>query len=144
MNKLKKYSPNIKDWPEEDQPREKLIKNGEHTLSNSELLAILLRTGIKGESAIDLARKILHKFKSFRNMSHTDISHWIEFKGLGIAKIAQVKAAIEIGRRFREDEIKEDKPSIESSQDVAKILMPRMRDLKKGIRQWDVSFVLFK
>ena len=130
MTKIKKYSPNIKDWPEEDRPREKLIKNGEHTLSNSELLAILLRTGIKGESAIDLARKILHKFKSFRNMSHIDISHWTEFKGLGIAKIAQVKAAIEIGRRFREDEIKEDKLSIESSQDVAKILMPRMRDLK--------------
>ena len=133
MTKIKKYSPNIKDWPEEDRPREKLLKYGEYTLSNSELLAILLRSGTKGESAIDLARKILHKFKSFRNMSYTDISYLKEFKGLGTAKITQIKAAIEIGRRFREEEAKEDKNSIESSQDVAKILMPRMRDLKKEI-----------
>jgi len=133
MNKLKKYNTNIKNWPEEDRPREKLLKYGEYTLSNSELLAILLRSGTKGESAIDLARKILHKFKSFRNMSHTDISYLKEFKGLGTAKITQIKAAIEIGRRFREEEAKEDKPSIESSQNLAKILMPRMRDLKKEI-----------
>jgi len=133
MTKIKKYSPNIKDWPEEDRPREKLLKNGEHTLSNSELLAILLRTGIKGESAIDLARRILHKFKTFRNMSHVDISNWQGLKGLGIAKITQIKSAIEIGRRFREDEISEEKTSIESSQDVVEIMMPRMRDLKKEI-----------
>ena len=69
----------IKNWPKDDRPREKLLKNGEHTLSNSELLAILLRTGVKGQSAIDLSRKILHKFKTFRNMSHTDLSIWKEF-----------------------------------------------------------------
>lgn len=123
----------IKNWPKDDRPREKLLKNGEHTLSNSELLAILLRTGVKGQSAIDLARKILEKFKTFRQMSHTDLAQWKEFKGLGIAKIAQVKAAIEIGRRFREDEAKENQPKIESSKDVVDILMPRMRDLKKEV-----------
>ncbi len=123
----------IKTWPEDDRPREKLLKNGEHTLSNSELLAILLRSGVKGQSAIDLARKILEKFKTFRNMSHTDLSQWKEFKGLGIAKIAQIKAAIEIGRRFREDEVKENQPKIESSKDIVDILMPRMRDLKKEV-----------
>lgn len=123
----------IKDWPLLDRPREKLLKNGEHTLSNSELLAILLRSGVKGQSAIDLARKILEKFKTFRNMSHTDLSQWKEFKGLGIAKIAQIKAAIEIGRRFREDEVKENQPKIESSKDMVDILMPRMRDLKKEV-----------
>lgn len=133
MSKSKKYSSHIKDWPEADRPREKLLKNGEHTLSNSELLAILIRSGIKGESAIDLARRILEKFKTFRNMSHADISHWMEIKGLGMAKIAQIKSAIEIGRRFREDEITEEKPSIDSSRDVAEIMMPRMRDLKKEV-----------
>ncbi|MEA1939656.1 MAG: DNA repair protein RadC [Candidatus Caldatribacteriota bacterium] len=133
MPKVKKYTHHIKNWPEEDRPREKLIKNGEHTLSNSELLAILLRNGVKGESAIDLSRKILDKFKSFRSMSHTDLSNWYAFKGLGTAKIAQIKAAIEIGRRFGEEEIKEEKTTIESSRDVAKMLMPRMRDLKKEI-----------
>ncbi|MCH7590645.1 DNA repair protein RadC [PVC group bacterium] len=123
----------IKTWPVDDRPREKLLRNGEHSLSNSELLAILLRTGVKGESAVDLSRKVLSKFKSFRNMSHTDIRDWSEFKGLGHAKIAQIKAAIEIGRRFCEDETREERQKIQSSKDVVKILMPRMRDLKKEI-----------
>lgn len=133
-NLPKIYPPSgIKSWPEADRPREKLLREGEHKLSNTELLAILLRTGVKGDSAIGLARKIIQKFGTFRNMSHTNMSQWKEFKGLGKAKIAQIRAAIEIGRRFREDEIKEDKPKIKSSSDVAKIFMPRMRDLKKEI-----------
>ena len=132
--KLKVYSPSgIKSWPEEDRPREKLLRDGEHRLSNTELLAILLRTGVEGNSAIDLAGNIVKKFKTFRNMAHTDISIWKEFKGMGKAKIAQIRAAIEIGRRFREDEIKENRPKIKSSKDAAEILMPRMRDLKKEI-----------
>src|SRR3989338_10597084 len=101
--KKKIYEKAINNWPEEDRPREKLLKNGEHTLSNSELLAILLRSGVKGQSAIDLARKIIQRFKTFRNLSHADLSQWKEFKGLGIAKIAQVKAAIEIVRRFKKN-----------------------------------------
>lgn len=132
-NTDKKKPSGIKAWPEDDRPREKLLKDGEHTLSNSELLAILLRSGVKGQSAIDLARMILQKFKTFRNLSHTDSAHWKEFKGLGIAKITQIRAAIEIGRRFREDEVKENQPKIESSKDVVDILMPRMRDLKKEV-----------
>ena len=132
--KPKTYSTSgIKSWPEEDRPREKLLRDGEHKLSNTELLAILLRTGVKGDSAIDLARKIIGKFKTFRNMAHTDMSMWKEFKGVGKAKIAQIRAAIEIGRRFKEDEAKENKPKIKSSKDVSEILMPRMRDLKKEI-----------
>lgn len=123
----------IKSWPEDDRPREKLLREGEHKLSKTELLAILLRSGVKGQSAIDLARKILDRFKTFRSMSNADLSQWKEFKGLGIAKIAQIKAAIEIGRRFREDEVKENQPKIESSKDVVDIVMPRMRDLKKEV-----------
>lgn len=95
----------IKSWPSDDRPREKLLKKGAASLSNSELLAILLRTGVKGVSAIDLARRIVDKFGTFRNMSHTDARDWKEFKGLGPAKIAQIQAALEIGRRFREVEV---------------------------------------
>ena len=124
------FKNSIRDWPVDERPRERLVKHGEHKLSNSELLAILLRTGVKGETALDLARRILHKFKTFRNMSHTDINSWNEIKGLGPAKIAQIKAAIEIGRRFREIEIKEEAPKIKSAKDVVDILMPRARDLK--------------
>ncbi len=132
MSKIKEYHFPINHWPKEDRPREKLLKKGEHNLSNSELLAILLRTGIKGESALDLARKILDKFKTFRNMSSADLSHWKEFKGLGDAKIAQIKASIEIGRRFGE-ETKETRVKLKSSQDAVDILMPRMRDLPKEV-----------
>lgn len=133
MDKIKKINASIRNWPVEDRPREKLLKNGEHTLSDSELLAILLRTGIEGETAIDLARRILQKFNTFRNMSHTDQSHWKEFRGLGDAKIAQIKAAIEIGRRFGEEATKENKIKIESSKEAARLLMNRMRDLKKEV-----------
>jgi len=129
----KKPAGGIRTWPEGDRPREKLLKYGEHTLSNTELLAILLRTGVKGKNALELARSILQKFKTLRNMSHTDAVLWKECKGLGSAKVAQIRAALELGRRFKEEEIKEDRPAISGSKDVAEILLPRMRDLKKEI-----------
>ena len=129
----------IKAWPQDDRPREKLLKHGEQSLSNSELLAILLRTGIRGSSAVDLARRILEKFGTFRNMSHTDLQNWREFKGLGAAKLAQIKAALEIGRRFREDEFKKEAPQIKSSGDIAQIFLPQLRDLK--IEIFKVAFL---
>lgn len=123
----------IRQWPLDDRPREKLFKLGENKLSSAELLAILLRTGSRGESALDLSRRILQKFKIFRNMSHTDSRNWQEFRGLGQAKIAQLRAALEIGRRLNEEQAEEAHPQIRSAKDVADILMPRMRDLKKEI-----------
>ena len=123
----------INDWPPEDRPREKLLKNGEHTLSDSELLAIILQTGSKGESAVGLARRILQKFKTFRAIGQADVCRLKEFEGVGKAKIAQLKATIEIGRRFTEEALTENRPQIKSSRDIAEMLMPRMRDLKKEV-----------
>lgn len=123
----------IKSWPVDDRPREKLLRRGARSLSSSELLAILLRTGVQGTSAIDLARAIFKKFGSFRNMAHTDVRDWQEFKGLGPAKIAHVQAALEIGRRFREDEQGQERQKIKSAQDIADILMPQIRDLKTEV-----------
>jgi DNA repair protein RadC len=123
----------IKSWPTDDRPREKLLKKGAQALSNSELLAILLRTGAKGASAIDLARRIIEKFGTFRNMNHTDAREWKEFKGLGPAKIAQIHAALEIGRRFREVEILQSRQKIMSALDIVNIIMPQMRDLKTEV-----------
>lgn len=128
----KVYEKAIKNWPKDERPREKLFKSGEHTLSNAELVAILLRSGTRGQSAIDLARKILSKFKTFRDMSHTDIRDWKELKGLGQAKIAQLKAAIEIGRRFL-SENKQPKEKVNGSRDIADLFIGRMRDLKKEV-----------
>jgi DNA repair protein RadC len=132
-NGVKTKNSGIKSWPQDDRPREKLLKKGANALSNSELLAILLRTGVKGVSAIDLARRIIDKFGTFRNMNHTDMREWNEFKGLGPAKIAQIQAALEIGRRFREVEVLPPKQKIASAPDVVNIIMPQMRDLKKEV-----------
>ena len=126
-------STGIKSWPQDDRPREKLLKRGARTLSNSELLAILLRTGVQGNSAIDLARQIIDKFGTFRNMSHMDMREWKEFKGLGPAKIAQLQAALEIGRRFRENEVLSVKQKIASARDIVTIIMPQIRDLKTEV-----------
>ncbi len=124
----------IKSWPQDDRPREKLLKKGAAALSNSELLAILLRTGVKGVSAIDLARQIIDKFGTFRNMNHTDMREWKKFKGLGPAKIAQIQAALEIGRRFREVEVLPPKQKIASAQDVVRNIMPQMSDQMRDLK----------
>jgi DNA repair protein RadC len=123
----------IRNWPRDDRPREKLLRKGPGALTNSELLAILLRTGVAGTSAIDLARQIVEKFGSFRNMSHTDMREWKEIKGLGPAKLAQIMAALEIGRRFREDEALIVKQNIASARDIIEIILPQMRDLKTEV-----------
>ena len=123
----------IKTWPAEDRPREKLLKKGARSLNNSELLAILLRTGTNGSSAIDIARKVMKKFGTFRNMVHTDARDWKEFKGLGSAKTAHIQTAREIGRRFREDEVSIGKQKIKSAKDIVEILMPQMRDRKTEV-----------
>src|SRR4030066_440469 len=123
----------IKNWPVDDRPREKLLKKGAKALSNSELLANLLRTGTSGSSAIDLARSVMKKFGTFRNMAHADARDWKEFKGLGSAKIAHVQAALEIGRRYREDEVTTVKQKIASAKDIINIVMPQIRDLKTEV-----------
>ena len=123
----------IKNWPKDDRPREKLLKKGAQALSNSELLAILLRTGTNGSSAIDLARKVMKKFGTFRNMAHTDARDWKDLKGLGSAKVAHIQAALEIGRRFREDEASTGKQKISSAKDIVDILMSQLRDLKTEV-----------
>ena len=123
----------IKSWPLDDRPREKLLKKGAGALSNSELLAILLRTGTKGTSAVELSRKILNKFSSFRGMAHTDTRDWKEFKGLGGAKIAHIQAALEIGRRYQQDVVSPAKQKIASAKDIVDLVLPHMRDLKTEV-----------
>jgi len=109
-----------------------LLKYGEQVLSNAELLAILIRTGTAGKSAIDLGRELLNKFKSLRAMSGIDVSEFKEISGLKDAKIAQLKAAIELGRRMMSEE-KAFHGVVKSSADVVDFLMPLMRDLKKEL-----------
>ncbi|MDP2921198.1 MAG: DNA repair protein RadC [Candidatus Omnitrophota bacterium] len=124
----------IKKWPKDERPRERLFKYGEHTLTNAELLAVIFRTGVKGMSAVDLARQMIAHFKTFRNMSHVDISEIRSFKGMGDAKIAQLRASFEIARRFL-SEPKKPTMEIKSPKEAVDLFMPRLRDIKKEVFQ---------
>lgn len=102
-----KYPQSIKEWPEDDRPREKLIKFGPEALSNAELLAIILRTGAKGKSALDHARMIIRKFSGFKEIEKAGVAELRGIaKGIGLAKIAQIKAVCEIAKRYSEEKIK--------------------------------------
>ncbi len=130
MDAKKSRLSGIKAWPTADRPREKLLARGPQDLSNSELLAILLRTGAAGSSAMDLARALLDRFGGFRGMVQTDSRDWQGIRGMGPAKTAQVRAALEIGRRYREEEIRNSRHKISSAADVFAMMSPQLRDLK--------------
>ena len=117
-------------WSKDDRPREKLLRLGPKNLSDAELLAIILRIGVKGKSAIDLAQDIKKRFGTWRNMADVDIAEWKQIKGLGITKISQILAAIEIGQRIHSEKSKED-VFIKDARQLAEIFYPRLRDAKK-------------
>lgn len=96
----------ISDWPESERPREKLLKSGPQNLSNAELLALFLRTGIAGKSAVDLARELLQRFGGLTGMFAADQSAFCQVPGMGPAKYAQLQAVLEMARRALEEELK--------------------------------------
>jgi len=96
----------ISDWPESERPREKLVKNGATSLSDTELLAIFLRTGMAGKSAVDLARDLLKQFGSLTNLFAADQRTFCLLPGMGTAKYTQLQAVLEMARRALGDELK--------------------------------------
>ena len=92
-------APRITAWPEDERPREKLLKNGPATLSDAELLAIFLRTGVAGKSAVDLARELLAGFGGLRPLLNASRTDFCAGQGLGDAKYAQLQAVLEMARR---------------------------------------------
>ena len=93
----------IKDLPENERPREKLLKEGPEALTDTELLAILIGKGIKDKSAIDVANEIMYKYNSFRGLAGKSIEELKEIKGLGETKILNIAAAFELARRIVEE-----------------------------------------
>ncbi len=89
----------ITDWPKNERPREKLLSRGASALSDAELLAIFLRTGVAGKTAVDLARDILQHFKGLRGLLTASQTSFCGFAGLGIAKFSQLQAVLELARR---------------------------------------------
>jgi DNA repair protein RadC len=131
MTKELKYPKAIANWPEDERPREKLLKFGAEKLSDTELLAILLRVGSSGKSAVDLARELINEFGTFRNIDSKSFAE-LKRKGLGIAKIAQIKAAIETGKRFHREKSLS-KLKIKNSKDIVDYFIPYLRDMKKEV-----------
>jgi DNA repair protein RadC len=119
----------IKSWAEEDRPREKLLDKGRHTLTEAELIAILIGSGNKGETAVELSKRILSSVgNNLNDLGKLNVKELSKFKGIGEAKAISVIAALELGRRRKETEsVKRNK--IVTSKDVFDIMNPIMLDL---------------
>ncbi len=118
----------IKELPESDRPREKLLKFGAENLTDSELLAILLRTGLKGKNVLDLSREVLNHFGGICGLSRAHVEELLSFRGLGRTKAVTLLAAFEVGRRAL---LTEDfSPKITSPEDVANLVWMKLKNLK--------------
>lgn len=132
MRGKKKYNPPIKDWPESDRPREKLISQGADALSDAELLAIMLRTGEgkTGSSALDHARALINKFGALEELEKAGINEICGMQGIGPAKAATIKAALALGRRLGTRKVSNTE-CIQSPEDVFNRFRPKLGNLKK-------------
>ena len=97
----------ISDWPEHERPRERLLAQGATALSDAELLAIFLRVGSKGRSAVDLARDLLGRFGGLTRLFAADQADFSAVPGMGAAKYAQLQAVVELARRALAEEMKQ-------------------------------------
>jgi len=98
-SKRKHKHSGIAKWPAEERPRERLLSRGPHALTDAELLAILIRMGVPGKNAVELGRELLKRFGSVQEMMAAPLSAWDGIRGVGDAKLAQLLAALELGRR---------------------------------------------
>ncbi len=129
LNFVKGYT--IKDLPLSERPREKLKKYGVQSLSNAELIAVIIRTGHGEDTALDLANKLLSIDKSgISYLSHAEIEELTKVKGIGLCKASQIQAAIELGKRISSN-LGEERIKVDSPQVVADLLMEEMRYLRK-------------
>ncbi|GAA4854313.1 DNA repair protein RadC [Paenibacillus vulneris] len=125
-------SPNmtLRDVPNEERPRERMMQYGAQALSNAELLAILLRTGTVQESAVHLAQRLLAQSGGLRSLVDMSLQQLTEIKGIGAAKGLQIQAGIELGRRLARSGMNE-VVTVRSPEDVSGLLMEEMRYLQK-------------
>lgn len=120
----------MKDIPQEDRPRERLARDGASALSNQELLAILLHSGTKNESVMQLAERLLCRFEGLELLKDASIEELKQVKGIGAAKAIQLLAGFELGQRMAR-KARESRYSIRSPEDGADYVMEEMRALKQ-------------
>jgi len=120
--------PSIRDWPANERPREKLLARGPATLSDAELLAIFLRTGVSGKTAVDLARDLLQAWGGLRPLLESGQAEFCRHHGLGTATYAQLQAVLEIARRHLQEQLhRED--ALENPEATRHYLTSRLRHL---------------
>tara|TARA_R110000850_G_scaffold16697_6_gene51851 strand:- start:43018 stop:43746 length:729 start_codon:yes stop_codon:yes gene_type:complete len=129
MNQKKPTSFSIKNWSEDDRPREKLLQKGRAALSDAELIAILIGSGNRDESAVDLSKRILNEAGSSLNaLGKLSIEQLMQYKGIGEAKAITIAAAMELGRRRRGEEAVQQK-KITASASVFELMQPVIGEL---------------
>lgn len=121
----------IREWAIEDRPREKLIQRGISSLTDAEILAILLSTGTRSHSAIDLARILLETFGSIERLAMTDVHDLMKIPGIGKAKAISIMASFELSRRKSSESGKPKR--IRDSSDLARYLKPKLEDLRHEV-----------
>ena len=126
------YHTKIKEWPEEERPREKLLNFGPQHLSDAELLALLIESGTGGITAVDLAKRLLVEHEDLAELSSKGVAELSRMKGIGPARSARILAAFELGRRVEGGKGKEG-VRVKSPADVAQFFSPEFRGLKKEI-----------
>lgn len=120
----------IRDYPKEERPRERFLQDGPQSLSNQELLALLLRTGSKEESVLQLSNRLIKAFEGLRLLKEASVEEMTEIKGIGEAKAIQILAAVELGRRIHKLN-DQDRYVIRSPEDGANYCMEEMRFLSQ-------------
>lgn len=121
----------LHDLPQEERPRERLVRFGEQALSAQELLQLILGRGIAGESVAVMAQKLLSQFGSLQKLSEASIEELSAIRGIGLAKAAQIRAAVEIGRRLSTQTPAYTKKELVSPEKVAKLIRSKLKDYAK-------------
>jgi len=122
----------ITDWPEQERPREKLLRYGAHTLSDSELLAIFLQTGLKGQNAVQLANKALQTHGSLRALLQAPRRKLLSSSGFGAAKYAMLQASIELQKRNLSELMVRER-SFLHAEDASSYLISQLRDKPREV-----------
>lgn len=117
----------ITDWPREDRPREKLLSKGGRALTDAELIAIFLKTGTRGKTALDIAKELLVEYGDLKKLLRAPPQLLMQKQGMGHAKYATLRAAIELGRRYLEENIAAGEV-LNNSRATQKFLADRLRD----------------
>ncbi len=117
----------IREWPKRERPREKLLERGSEALSDAELIAVLLGSGVRGSSAVDLARNLIARFGSIRELLSAERGECLSQLGLGPARYALLRAALELARRHHLDRLRAG-PLVASPETTREFLLAQLRD----------------